>query len=417
MLDKLKNNELIATLIDLKGNPKWSILTEPLWFIPFSLYSPFAALYMNRLGVNDVQIGILLSVGMILQVVAAFFGGIITDKMGRRKATLIFDFVSWSIPCIIWAFAQNFWWFLVAAIINSLYYITNISWTCLFIEDCPEKHIVNAFTLIQIAGMLSVFFSPLAIWLINDHSVVPVVRVLYIFSGISMTMKFVLLYIFGGETKRGAIRMEETRNLSIWSMVKEYKDVVKEMFISKKIWIVIFFMTVTSITGIASGSFFSLYITDELQLSDSLVAIFPMIRTVIMLIFVFGMQHIINRLKFQVGLIWGFLLYIASHAFLVFSPKGSIWFILIYTVIEAVAFAIVSPRREGLTTVFVDEKKRSAIYAVLNVVTIGLAAPFGGIVGYFASIHGALPFVFNIILFAAMLIVCQFSRSVKECRL
>ena len=61
----LKRNPLVKTLLELKGNPRICVITEPLWGIPYNLYSPYATLFMYNLGVNDEQIGLLLTIGMI----------------------------------------------------------------------------------------------------------------------------------------------------------------------------------------------------------------------------------------------------------------------------------------------------------------------------------------------------------------
>ena len=58
---------------------------------------------------------------MFVQVFAALASGVITDKLGRKRTTHLFDIVSWSIPCLIWAFSQNFTHFLIAAVINGLW--------------------------------------------------------------------------------------------------------------------------------------------------------------------------------------------------------------------------------------------------------------------------------------------------------
>ena len=260
MLQKLKNHVLAQTFRELKGNPKWSICTEPLWFIPYSLFVPFQTLYMRKLGLTSLEIGTTLTVGFLLQMFFALIGGVITDKMGRRKATVIFDTLGWTVPCLIWAFSQNFWWFLAAAAVNAAFQITNTSWNCLFIEDCPPKHITNAFTLIQMCGMLSVFFSPLAVMLVGKHDVVPVMRWLYLIAAISMLAKFLLLYHFGGETQIGKKRMEETRNLSYFSMMKGYGRVFLTMIKSGKMRLVVYFMALTNIIQIATTNFFSLYV-------------------------------------------------------------------------------------------------------------------------------------------------------------
>ena len=98
MLQKIKQHVLVQTFCELKGNPKWSICTEPLWFIPYSLFSPFQPLYMRKLGLSSVEIGTTLTIGFLLQMVFGLLGGVITDKMGRRKATVIYDTISWTIP-------------------------------------------------------------------------------------------------------------------------------------------------------------------------------------------------------------------------------------------------------------------------------------------------------------------------------
>ena len=126
---------MFRILKNLKGNPRICILIEPLWSIPYNLYLPYATVFMYALGIRDAQIGFLLSIGMVFQVAASFAGGVITDKLGRRLTTVIFDITSWSIPCLIWAFTESFAGFAVAAVLNSLWQITNNSWTCLLVED------------------------------------------------------------------------------------------------------------------------------------------------------------------------------------------------------------------------------------------------------------------------------------------
>ena len=102
-------------------------------------YIPYASLYMSLLGLGDAQIGLIASIGMACQVVVAVLSGIITDKMGRRKATVVFDILSWSVPCLIWAAAQNFWYFLAAIIVNSLWRVTENSWKLLLVEEDVYK--------------------------------------------------------------------------------------------------------------------------------------------------------------------------------------------------------------------------------------------------------------------------------------
>lgn len=79
---------MVDTLLKLKGNPRACVYTEPLWGIPFNLYGPYVSIYMYSLGVNDAQIGLIVSIGMIFQIIFALLSGAITDKLGRKKLPL-----------------------------------------------------------------------------------------------------------------------------------------------------------------------------------------------------------------------------------------------------------------------------------------------------------------------------------------
>ena len=87
----LKNHPLIQVLARSGGNPRTLVLIEPLWGIPYNLIAPFATLYMYTQGITDVQIGTILSAAMVVQVFFSFFGGILTDKLGRKFTTMMGD--------------------------------------------------------------------------------------------------------------------------------------------------------------------------------------------------------------------------------------------------------------------------------------------------------------------------------------
>ncbi len=151
---------MVDTLINLKGNPKVCVLTEPLWGgIPYNLYLPYASIYMHSLGLGDVQIGIITSIGLVFQILFALLSGAITDKLGRRKTTFIFDIIAWSVPCLIWAFAKKtLRIFLIAAIINSVHRVTANSWMCLMVEDAQEEKLVHIYSWVHISGLIAAFF-------------------------------------------------------------------------------------------------------------------------------------------------------------------------------------------------------------------------------------------------------------------
>ena len=114
------------------------------------LVLPYASVFMLALGLRDQQIGLLASISMLSQVVFGLLGGVITDKLGRRLTTAVFDVVAWSIPCLIWAVAANFWYFLVASVVNGAWQVTQNSWDCLLVEDVDRGEITKVYSLIKV---------------------------------------------------------------------------------------------------------------------------------------------------------------------------------------------------------------------------------------------------------------------------
>ena len=75
--------------------------------------------------------------------------------------------IAWSIPCLIWIFSQNFWWFLVAAIFNTAQNITSTSEECLWVDDIPDEDETDKIIHWQyIVGLLLVFVAPMCGFLV-----------------------------------------------------------------------------------------------------------------------------------------------------------------------------------------------------------------------------------------------------------
>ena len=134
---------LIQSLRELKGNPRISVWTEIMFGLPYNLFAPFASVYMLAFGVTDQQIGGLASLGLVVQIFAALVSGAIVDKFGRRLTLFVSDLLCWSVPCAIWAVAQDFRFFAAAAAMNGLWRLSNTAWTCLTVEDAEERHLVH----------------------------------------------------------------------------------------------------------------------------------------------------------------------------------------------------------------------------------------------------------------------------------
>ncbi len=390
---------LIQSLLDLKGNPRACVYTEPIFGIPYFLYIPYASLFMVALGLSDQKIGLIATIGMGFQIFTALLSGAITDKFGRRWTTFFSDLISWSVPAFILIFAQNFWFFLAAAIFNSSWRISHTSWTCLMVEDAEPDQIVPMWTWIYIAGLVAAFFAPLSGKLVERIDLVPAVRALYLFAFIVLTAKFVILLIYSKETQHGKERLIETQGQSIFDLLKEYRGVAQQILRTPATLLTLGLLIVVGICGTVSGTFWAILVTQKLNIPAEKIALFPMIRSLVMLVMFFLITPRINKNRFHLPMIVGFSGLIASQCLLIFMPSQNYLLLILNVMIDAASLALVNPLVDSLVFFTVDPKERSRINAILYVVVFIFTSPFGWIAGSLSGMNKTFPFVLNLVLY------------------
>ncbi len=396
----LLNHSLFQTLFKLKGNARGAVFTEALWGIPYNLYAPYVSVYMLALGLTDFQIGLLSSVGLAFQVFWSLVSGAITDKFGRKRTTYFSDMVAWSIACLIWAVAQDFNYFLVAVIVNSVWRVSHTSWTCVLVEDAEPDQLVDIYTWIYISGLLAAFFAPLAGILIGQYSLIPTVRALYILSFIMMTAKFLVMNAMVTETRRGVIRMEETKHQSLFALMGEYKGVLRQILSTPATLYTIGIMLVMAIAGTVNNSFWAILVTRKLMIPEQNLAIFPVVRSVVMLVFFFFVTPLIREMNFRNPMLVGLAGFMLCQLILVTAPPGNYVLLVLSTIVEACSAAAVNVQLDRMFVINVDEGERARIISITLVIVVLFSSPFGAIAGKLSEFDRILPFILNIFLFA-----------------
>jgi MFS family permease len=401
----LTGHPLVHLLVRSKGNPKVLLLIEPLWGIPFHLLAPFIALFMSLQGITDTQIGILLSVTMVGQMVFSFLGGIITDKFGRKNTTVFADIFGWGIACFIWAISTNFWFFLVAILFNTIDRVSMSSWHCLLVEDADQNDMLGIYTWVTIGGLVAVFFAPIAGILIFNFTLIPVVRGLYIFFSINLIIKGIITYFHCTETKQGKVRREETKPISSVTLALEYKSLIPRILKNPGTVKIMIINVILHITILTTNTFFGLYVTDKLGVPDEYLAFFPIINAIIMLLFIFVIQHKLEFIRNKIPLWAGLLIFAFCSVMLILIPQGNLLLIIVYLLLIAVANGLVLPRRDAMTQLAIDPQERSRIMSLLATLTVAFAAPFGFLAGYLSDIDRRLPFLMTTVFFIIALVV------------
>ncbi len=409
-----RQHPLIRSLLELKGNARACIYLEPLWGIGYNLYIPFISLYMAHQGLSDARIGLLLSIGMVVQVFTALLGTPVVDKIGRRQTTFVFGLISWSLPVVILIFAQNFWWFLIYTFFAAVYQVESAAWNCLLVEDAQQDQIVDMYNWATISGLLAVFFAPLAGILIRQMPFVRAIRYILVFSFFLISAKITGLYFWSSETRHGQKRMAETRHLPYRSLLTGQKQVLQQLLGNKATVQTMVVIVLIQISNLVSSNFFALFATQKAAIPEWLIAYFPMARSAIMLFFIFGLQQFLARFSLQQVLKAGLFTYCLTTGLLLLAPHVGRGLLLGYTLLDALAYALVWPRRNSLLALNMDSQERARGYGLVNALMIMAASPFGWLAGFLSDYNRSLPFVLNALLYLACLVFISRAKDIND---
>jgi MFS family permease len=403
-------------LKSFKGNARGCLVVEPLWGIPYNLFIPYAAVYMLELGCTDEHIGIITSVGLFFQVFFSFISGYITDRLGRKRTTLIFDCIGWSLAVLIWAFAQNFYYFLVASIVNSFFRIVHTSWTCLLVEDTSPEERVHVYTWIQVAGLLAGFFAPIAGWLVKRYGVVPAMRGLYLFAFVSMTSMFFIRNRITHETQMGLIKMQTTKGFNVIEVLDEYRKICMQLLKSPHTMLAFALMLFNNVQITLRNTFSAILYTKGLGLSEETIGMFAATTSAIMLFIYLFVMPTLGKLKVTRPLFWGFVLSIISNGIFVLSPPGKLYLSVLAIVIGATGMALIYPFVESLVANSINDEDRAKVMSILYVLVLGLTTPFGYIGGLLSSVSPKLPFVLIMVTFGISVMLLFILENIERQR-
>jgi MFS family permease len=423
-------NALLKTMLELRGNPRACCYTEPLWGLSMNLVLPYASVYMLALGLNDIDVGLVATIYMLSQVVFAFLSGPLTDKLGRRITTGCFDFIAWSVPCLIWWAAgmgagsgqapggtildnasgnsSRLWFFIVAALFNGVMEVTTNSWDCLCVEDAQKKQITSIYSLVTTAGQLSAFFAPISSLIVAHFTFIPAVRILYLNAFVVMTLKEIILLTCSRETKTGVIRKRETRGKSILSLAAGYGKVVGIIAHSPGTVFSLFVSAILGAVGMMNSTFWQVIVSVKLEVPDTLLPILPMVKSLVAIFFLFVVMPRISRGLLKLPLVVGFSCYFLGQAILILTPVHSALkypILCLSLVFDGFGYGTLNTLAESLVALHVNKAERARVMALQHMIIMACTAPFGYIGGWLSDLNKNLPFVLDLVLLLTGLVV------------
>lgn len=412
------SHPLWRTLRSLKGNQRACVVTEPLWAIPNNLFIPFASVYMAAIGLQDVQIGMVASLGLATQFLSALFSGAIVDKYGRRRTMLVFGLLSWFIPCMLWAGARGYWYFMLAAAFNGMWRVTGNSFSCMIVEDGDSGQLINIYTILNFFGLLAGFISPLAGLCIDRFTLVPTMRVIYLAALVLMTVKFVIQYFLAQESSVGLHRREECREDSLFSLTFGGWSSFISAFRHTKLLSYVILITLMTCFNIVQATFWPLFVTTSYGMSASLLSVFPMIKAVTtILVYLLVTPHLRMqslRRPLLLGLGSQFLGLTVLLLCLPFTA-AAILAVSFSAICEAFALAVLGPLIESMMSVAIPVKERARVNSLITAMVLLISIPVGWLAGQFSQYNRMLPLVMNLgLLIAEFMMVLIITRMSEK---
>lgn len=401
----------------LTGNALVCASIEPLWAIAYGLIFYYLAMYMDALGINEIHMGFINSYGAVLCTVLSFLAGPITDKLGRKKTSLYFDLIAWTVAMTIWAVSQNFWFFLAAATFNAFVKVPATSWTCLSIEDTsPDKRAVF-FSFVTIVSLGSGIFTPVTGALIDHFGVVGPMRFMFTIGCISMTFMFFVRNHFVNETKIGEMMMQKHESFSMKDILVDYKQAIGYMLKNKLTLIMLLIVLLTNFQA-AFQFFLALYLKRHIGLSAFMTSMIPGLAAFVNLIIYFVFIPNLIKKSQSRNLVFGVtLLVIGAGSFLLVS-RASYFLLFISTLFTAAGNLIMVTFRDSLWNNVIGEGERAKIFAAGQGLISIISIPSGIMAGYLYKASPIYPFTASFVLFVITLLLSVYcmrihSREVK----
>ncbi|MBD2871626.1 MFS transporter [Paenibacillus arenilitoris] len=402
-------------LTRLPKNARGCLLYEPLFLIPYSMFSTYATIYMFEMGLSETAIGWVTTLTLLVQVFSSFISGFLTDKLGRKRALLYFDVLSWTVGTLLWAVSQNIWFFIVAAVVNGFQRVPHTAFYCLLVEDTEPKDRTFVFSVLQFVGMLGGLFAPLGGLLVAHYGLIPGMRIMYALACVCMTIQFVGRHFATRETDIGLRKMEETRSLGLMAGLLEYKGILRGMAGNKPLLLIFGVYILFQFQLTLKTTYLSLFFVEHLKLDSGLVSIFPAVTSVFMLLSMWLLLPRLGDNRLHAVMMWGFFVSLASNLLLILPLPGMMVWLVVSTILAAVGTMMTYPYLEAAVANAIDDENRAGIFAMLSVLILLVISPSGIIGGWAYKLDPNLPILLIVLSFAAsMALLALYKRSAGE---
>lgn len=421
MADGAEPRNIMQSFRSLRGNTRACIVTQPLWGIPYTLYTFYLSLYMKSQGVSDHQIGFLISLGFVSGFAASIFTGMVIDALGRKRALLIFDLLAWPAMVALYAAADRFWHFALAASLgNAALRIASVAWNLTLVEDALPEERVAAFNLFNLINVTIGILTPAAGLLIRRFGIVAGERALLGFAAVSMTAMMLIRNRCLQETTVGREILDERRRYGgkiTGNPVLFYSrtlDCLRARPRTRLIILAVVLFNTFAAFGSFNSLYYTLYLTEALRLDKTAIAFLGGVNSCALFAVLAFLVPALKSAHRRGAVFWGLGLQAAALVMYVLIPRASLYWAMAATLVFAFGFGLFRPFLDSLLAGATEGKERAGLYSVMHLCLTSLCALMGVVSGYLYHLRPALLYLVCLGMLGACGILLRFGLGSRR---
>ena len=370
----------LLSLEGLPRNARNSILLEPLWAVFGVVVMYYAPLYMAGVGLTSTEIGVIGSVALLASFGFQLIAAPITNRFGRKRTTLIGDLISWTVPMFVWAFANSFTAFLIAALLAAVGAIVSVSWSLLVIEDVVETARARVFGILGVIVAVCGMLTPIIGAIIAQWGVVPTLRVYYVLGGIGMTVMFLWRNAITSETQNGTAAMLEHKDLHpISSLKRNVTGLIALRRTPGLPWVVAFYVATLFLEQMSL--FQVLFLQQTLGFSASTLSFVPFVVAIVsIVIYGFG-QRLLGDSNPEMALVYARVAGLVGSVMLTLIPLESLPVLLLTVAVLAGASFLTQTLRSTVLFNRLPQAGAADAYSGVQALTMMAGVPAAAIAG------------------------------------
>ena len=328
----------LATFIDMLGG---------------FLLMPFFALYITeRFHVGIFEVGLLIAINSVGNIIGGLIGGALADKYGRRSL-ILFGLIVSGVGSILMGLANNLMLFyLLAAFLGLIGSFGGPARQAMVADLLPKNKQAEGFGILRIAFNLSATIGPILGGFLATHSYM----FLFIADAISSLITALIVFLVIPETK--PVKKDGKPEETVLKTVIGYKDVLKD-------WLYVSFLSVSAIMVIVyvqMNSTLSVFLKEVHGFPANGFGLLLSMNALMVVLFQFWITRRISKRNPMKMMVLGTFFYMLG--FSMYGFVSEIYLFFIAMILITIGEMIVTPIGTTIASYFAPEDKRGRYMAM-----------------------------------------------------